>query len=76
MVAIFHAKRVALAHLYLVRGKYACRGVDMAIYADIARFVVMFENCVNSEVIEKSRKADAALSNNVYLSRIAKEVMC
>ena len=40
MVAIFHAKRVALAHLYLVRGKYACRGVGMVIYADTARTVM------------------------------------
>jgi hypothetical protein len=37
----------------------------MVIYADIARFVV----------IEKAAR-QAALSNNVYLSRIAKEVMC
>lgn len=40
VVALFHAKRVALAHLYLVRGQYVIRCMGMAIYADTTRIVV------------------------------------
>jgi hypothetical protein len=32
---------VALAHLYLIRGKHACRGVGVAIYADTTRIMVI-----------------------------------
>jgi hypothetical protein len=40
VVAVFHAKRLAVAARYLVHGKYVVRGVGVVIYADTTRFVV------------------------------------
>jgi hypothetical protein len=51
VVAIFHAKRLAVATRYLVHGKYVVGGVGVVIYAFTSRVVN-----------RKSRKADAALS--------------
>ena len=51
VVAVFHAKRLAVATRYLVHGKYVVGGVGVVIYAFTSRFVK-----------RKSRKADAALS--------------
>ena len=51
VVAILHAKRLAVATRYLVHGKYVVGGVGVVIYAFTSRVVK-----------RKSRKADAALS--------------
>lgn len=51
LVAVLHAKRLAVATRYLVHGKYVVGGVGVVIYAFTAR-----------AVNRKSRKADAALS--------------